>query len=75
MLHSESDETLLWHVTAKYVCFCAGVNVKTGDMFPSSFTYKGPAEELRSARTFTGGQVLQDILLFGAKEIKKIFTI
>lgn len=40
-----------------YVCFCTGVNVKTGDVFPSSFTHKGPAEELRSARTFTGGQV------------------
>uniref|UniRef100_A0A7N8XAB2 N-terminal asparagine amidase n=1 Tax=Mastacembelus armatus TaxID=205130 RepID=A0A7N8XAB2_9TELE len=34
-----------------------GVNVKTGDVFPASFTHKGPAEELRSARTFTGGQM------------------
>ncbi|KAM8771741.1 protein N-terminal asparagine amidohydrolase [Acanthopagrus schlegelii] len=39
------------------VVYGIGVNVKTGDMFPSSFTYKGPAEELRSARTFTGGQM------------------
>lgn len=39
--------------------FSAGVNVKTGDVFPSSFTYKGPAEQLRSARTFAGGQVAQ----------------
>ncbi|XP_076585653.1 protein N-terminal asparagine amidohydrolase [Chaetodon auriga] len=34
-----------------------GVNVKTGDVFPSSFTHKGPAEELRSARIFTQGQM------------------
>ncbi|KAJ0050420.1 hypothetical protein NL108_003639, partial [Boleophthalmus pectinirostris] len=36
-----------------------GVNVKTGDVFPSIFTCKGPAEELRSARTFTGGQMAE----------------
>ncbi|XP_074484983.1 protein N-terminal asparagine amidohydrolase [Sebastes fasciatus] len=36
-----------------------GVNVKTGEVFPSSFTHKGPAEELRSARTFTGGQMAE----------------
>lgn len=41
-------------------------------MFPSSFAYKGPAEELRSARTFTGGQVLQHIELFGAKKKKNL---
>uniref|UniRef100_A0A1A7YJQ6 N-terminal asparagine amidase n=1 Tax=Iconisemion striatum TaxID=60296 RepID=A0A1A7YJQ6_9TELE len=34
-----------------------GVNVKTGEVFPASFPQKGPAEELRSARTFTGGQM------------------
>ncbi|RVE75689.1 hypothetical protein OJAV_G00001440 [Oryzias javanicus] len=34
-----------------------GVNVKTGEVFPASFTDKGPAEELRSARTFMGGQM------------------
>uniref|UniRef100_A0A8C2WRL9 Protein N-terminal asparagine amidohydrolase n=1 Tax=Cyclopterus lumpus TaxID=8103 RepID=A0A8C2WRL9_CYCLU len=38
-------------------CCITGVNVKTGEVFPSSFTHKGPAEELRSARTFTGGQM------------------
>lgn len=40
-------------------CFCpsSGVNVKTGHVFPASFTCRGPAEELRSARTFSGGQV------------------
>lgn len=39
------------------VVYGIGVNVKTGEVFPSSFTHKGPAEELRSARTFTGGQM------------------
>lgn len=41
----------------KPVVYGIGVNVKTGDVFPSSFARKGPAEELRSARTFTGGQM------------------
>uniref|UniRef100_A0A3P8TRJ3 N-terminal asparagine amidase n=1 Tax=Amphiprion percula TaxID=161767 RepID=A0A3P8TRJ3_AMPPE len=41
----------------KPVLYGIGVNVKTGEVFPASFTYKGPAEELRSARTFTGGQM------------------
>ncbi|XP_076001444.1 protein N-terminal asparagine amidohydrolase [Genypterus blacodes] len=36
-----------------------GVNTKTGDLFPASFAHKGPAEELRSARTFTGGQMAE----------------
>lgn len=36
-----------------------GVNVKTGEVFPASFAYKGPAEELRSARTFTGGEMAE----------------
>ncbi|XP_017272382.1 protein N-terminal asparagine amidohydrolase [Kryptolebias marmoratus] len=39
------------------VIYGTGVNVKTGDVFPASFPHKGPAEELRSARTFTGGQM------------------
>ncbi|XP_041789520.1 protein N-terminal asparagine amidohydrolase [Chelmon rostratus] len=43
--------------THRPVVYGIGVNVKTGDVFPSSFTHKGPAEELRSARTFTGGQM------------------
>lgn len=42
----------------------AGVNVKTGELFPSTFTYKGPAEELRSTRTFTGGEVIDDVTIF-----------
>lgn len=43
--------------THRPVVYGIGVNVKTGDVFPSSFTYKGPAEQLRSARTFAGGQM------------------
>ncbi|XP_038550480.1 protein N-terminal asparagine amidohydrolase isoform X1 [Micropterus salmoides] len=43
--------------THRPVIYGIGVNVKTGEVFPSSFPHKGPAEELRSARTFTGGQM------------------
>ncbi|XP_034543111.1 protein N-terminal asparagine amidohydrolase [Notolabrus celidotus] len=43
--------------THRPVVYGIGVNVKTGDVFPSSFPHKGPAEQLRSARTFTGGQM------------------
>ncbi|KAM6939924.1 protein N-terminal asparagine amidohydrolase [Xenentodon cancila] len=43
--------------THRPIVYGIGVNVKTGDVFPASFTYKGPAEQLRSARTFTGGQM------------------
>lgn len=39
------------------VLYGIGVNVKTGEVFPSLFPHKGPAEDLRSARTFTGGQM------------------
>ncbi|XP_072240526.1 protein N-terminal asparagine amidohydrolase isoform X2 [Leuresthes tenuis] len=40
------------------IVYGIGVNVKTGEVFPASFAHKGPAEKLRSARTFTGGQYL-----------------
>ncbi|KAM6972293.1 protein N-terminal asparagine amidohydrolase [Aplochiton taeniatus] len=43
--------------THRPVVYGIGVNVKTGEVFPSTFHHKGPAEELRSARTFTGGQM------------------
>ncbi|KAM7008914.1 protein N-terminal asparagine amidohydrolase [Tautogolabrus adspersus] len=43
--------------THRPVVYGIGVNVKTGDVFPSSLSHKGPAEQLRSARTFTGGQM------------------
>uniref|UniRef100_A0A8C4SXG8 Protein N-terminal asparagine amidohydrolase n=1 Tax=Erpetoichthys calabaricus TaxID=27687 RepID=A0A8C4SXG8_ERPCA len=35
-----------------------GVNVKTGEIFPATFPHRGPEELLRSARTFTGGQMV-----------------
>ncbi|KAM9315261.1 protein N-terminal asparagine amidohydrolase [Pholidichthys leucotaenia] len=44
--------------THQPIVYGIGVNVKTGDVFPASFPHKGPAEELRSARTFTGGQMV-----------------
>uniref|UniRef100_I3KRM4 N-terminal asparagine amidase n=1 Tax=Oreochromis niloticus TaxID=8128 RepID=I3KRM4_ORENI len=44
--------------THRPVVYGIGVDVKTGDVYPASFPHKGPAEELRSARTFTGGEYL-----------------
>ncbi|CAL8388593.1 unnamed protein product [Arctogadus glacialis] len=44
--------------THRPVVYGIGVNVNTGELFPASFPQKGPAEELRSARTFTGGQMV-----------------
>ncbi|XP_048104234.1 protein N-terminal asparagine amidohydrolase isoform X2 [Alosa alosa] len=41
------------------VVYGIGVNVKTGEVFPASFPTRGPAEDLRSARTFTGGQMVE----------------
>lgn len=41
------------------VVYGIGVNVKTGEVFPATFPQKGPAEELRSARTFTGGELAE----------------
>ncbi|XP_043969587.1 protein N-terminal asparagine amidohydrolase isoform X2 [Gambusia affinis] len=41
----------------KPIVYGIGVNVKTGEVFPASFPHKGPAEMLRSARTFTGGEM------------------
>ncbi|XP_077380376.1 protein N-terminal asparagine amidohydrolase isoform X1 [Festucalex cinctus] len=42
----------------KPAVYGVGVNVKTGKVFPATFPCKGPAEDLRSARTFTGGQMV-----------------
>ncbi|XP_038163251.1 protein N-terminal asparagine amidohydrolase [Cyprinodon tularosa] len=39
------------------IIYGIGVNVKTGEVFPASFSYKGPAEDLRSARILTGGEM------------------
>ncbi|KAJ8413618.1 hypothetical protein AAFF_G00081250 [Aldrovandia affinis] len=51
------------------VVYGIGVNVKTGEVFPASFQSRGPAEELRSARTFTGGQ-MADIYDTSKQEVK-----
>ncbi|CAB1344524.1 unnamed protein product [Coregonus sp. 'balchen'] len=51
------------------VVYGIGINMKTGEVFPASFPYKGPAEELRSARTFTGGQ-MADIYDSSKGEVK-----
>lgn len=45
--------------THRPIIYGIGVNVKTGEVFPASFAHKGPAEELRSARTFTGGEMVE----------------
>jgi hypothetical protein len=33
-----------------------GVDVKTGHIFPATFTDKGPDIDIRNARTLTGGE-------------------
>lgn len=43
------------------VIYGIGVNVKTGELFPATFTDKGPDIPLRSARYFTGCHELLDI--------------
>ncbi|XP_061085694.1 protein N-terminal asparagine amidohydrolase isoform X1 [Conger conger] len=40
------------------VVYGIGVDVKSGEVFPASFPCRGPAEQLRSARTFTGGSMV-----------------
>lgn len=52
------------------VVYGIGVNVKTGHVFPASFTCRGPAEELRSARTFSGGEMVE--VYDSARELVKI---
>ncbi|KAJ8363874.1 hypothetical protein SKAU_G00127050 [Synaphobranchus kaupii] len=51
------------------VVYGIGINVKTGEVFPASFSCRGPAEELRSARTFTGGQ-MADIYDSSKQQVK-----
>uniref|UniRef100_A0A672HXY0 Protein N-terminal asparagine amidohydrolase-like n=1 Tax=Salarias fasciatus TaxID=181472 RepID=A0A672HXY0_SALFA len=43
----------------KPIIYGIGVKVETGEVFPASFTFKGPAENLRSARTFTKGEMVE----------------
>lgn len=38
------------------VLYGAAINVKTGDIFPATFTDKGPDLDIRNARTLTGGE-------------------
>ncbi|XP_051753556.1 protein N-terminal asparagine amidohydrolase isoform X1 [Ctenopharyngodon idella] len=52
------------------VVYGIGVNVKTGHVFPASFACRGPAEELRSARTFSGGQMVE--VYDSSRELVKI---
>lgn len=69
---TEQDPVLSWYSAFNmlWLCFWTGVDVKTGDVYPASFPHKGPAEELRSARTFTGGEVLckHDMMRFFLRE-------
>lgn len=43
------------------IIYGIGVNVKTGEIFPSTFPDKGPDIQLRMARHFTGGHQVLDI--------------
>ena len=43
------------------VIYGIGVNVKTGELFPATFTDKGPDIPLRSARYYTGCHEILDI--------------
>lgn len=40
------------------ILYGVGVNIKTGEIFPATFTDKGPDQPLRHARNFTGGQTV-----------------
>lgn len=37
------------------VIYGVGVNVRTGEIFPATFSEKGPDLDIRNARTLTGG--------------------
>ncbi|TRZ01026.1 hypothetical protein DNTS_016670 [Danionella cerebrum] len=47
-----------------------GVNVKSGLVFPASISCRGPAEEIRSARTFSGGEMVE--VYDSTREVVKI---
>lgn len=47
---------------------CVGINVKTGEIFPSTFPHKGPEIPLRMARQLTGGQQVSSLI------VKSTFT-
>lgn len=46
------------------ILYGVGVNIKTGEIFPATFTDKGPDQALRHARNFTGGQTVFEYLLY-----------
>lgn len=48
--------TILRGETNYPLIYGIGVNIKTGEIFPATFTDKGPDQNLRQARHFTGGQ-------------------
>uniref|UniRef100_A0A671KHC1 Protein N-terminal asparagine amidohydrolase-like n=1 Tax=Sinocyclocheilus anshuiensis TaxID=1608454 RepID=A0A671KHC1_9TELE len=62
--------TALYETLTERLCPSSGVNVKTGQVFPASFTCRGPAEELRSARTFSGAQMVE--VYDSSRELVKI---
>ena len=43
------------------IVYGVGVNIKTGVIFPASFTDRGPDRQLRDARTFMGARTVLDI--------------
>lgn len=43
------------------IVYGAGVNIKTGEIFPATFVDKGPERPLRIARQLTGGQQVLDV--------------
>lgn len=45
------------------ILYGVGVNIKTGEIFPATFTDKGPDQALRHARNFTGGQTVRQLTI------------
>lgn len=43
------------------IVYGVGVNIRSGEIFPATFTDKGPELSLRQARSFTGAQNVLDI--------------
>lgn len=43
------------------IIYGVGVNIRTGEIFPATFSDKGPEVPLRHARNFTGAQNVLDI--------------
>lgn len=43
------------------IIYGVGVNIKTGEIFPASYPDRGPDQQLRTARNFTGAHSVLDI--------------